>query len=140
MMPGIDNTRMSVAFHMDSSQAVASSVQLTAFGYILWAIRDVTGMLRSLKLPAVLAPSVTVRLLSIPALMIAYPDEQVTFSHHYIELSGNTSGIVTTCAIRVYYNAANHLPTSFAYRTDELKEIPRSIISAIFEVSWVNIN
>ena len=119
------------------TEGVDSVVPITGIGEVDWCFQDATGNIRILRLPTCLAPTSTVRLLSINALLKAYPNEKVELTANHLILSGEKG---KTNPIHVAYNEGNGLPTSYCHRASDLPELPKTLISTVSEVSIANRN
>jgi hypothetical protein len=111
-------------------------------GTVAWSFTDHDGMLRTLKVPALLVPSSKVRLLSINSLLNTYPDETIHHDKLKMTLSGaNTSeDEPTRRGITVYICSESNLPSTTAYSRDTDSKIHQALNASISCASNSNMN
>ena len=119
---------------------VGSDIPIEGMGTVAWSVTDTTGSLRTLKLPALYAPSSKVRLLSTSSLLSAYPNESIHLMSGRLVLSGNPHAQAPTNSVVVLVNPNNNLAISDAQHSDTYATIPAGMHAVIREVSESNMN
>ena len=119
---------------------VGSDIPIEGMGTVAWSVTDTTGSLRTLKLPALYAPSSKVRLLSTSSLLSAYPNESIHLMSGRLVLSGNPHAQTPTNSVVVLVNLNNNLAISDAQHSDTYATIPAGMHAVIREVSESNMN
>ena len=120
-------------------KGVASGLKIGGVGEVLWTVMDSSGMLRSLKLPALYVPDARIRLLSIQSLLQTYKGEQVELSAHELVLSG-IPGDELRRSIRVQVLPSSNLPTSYGYEYGGLSTAVDVLSATVSQVHLNNIN
>lgn len=111
---------------------VSTSVKVAGVGHVAWPMQDVHGMLRTLKLPALLVPGAGQRLLSTSSLLQAYPDETISLSETKATLSGCVSD--RRGSIEAMVDPSTNLPTTEMYdlnTTTHSANLAQSIVSTV---------
>ncbi|CAJ1937371.1 unnamed protein product [Cylindrotheca closterium] len=90
---------------------IASRLKIEGIGHVAWSVVDTTGMLRTIKVPALYVPSATARLLSTSSLLQTYTDESISMNADHLQLSGSDK----TNPVHVDHDPSTNLPTSLAY-------------------------
>jgi hypothetical protein len=114
------------------------AVKIEGHGHVAWAMEDVNGMLRSIKVPCLLVPSVRQRLLSTTSLLQAYPSESITLTQSIMKLSGSQDGNVG--AIEAKVDPRNNLPTSIMHNLAEANQVAKNLANLATTVSDANRN
>ena len=108
-------------------------------GTVLWSVHDERGMLRHLKLKAYHIPSSTTRLLSTSSLLNTYKGETITIDAKILTLSGlERDGSRTK--VTVYNHPNTRLPTTVAYRYNDVVELNPALINIVSTVDSENHN
>ncbi|CAJ1959927.1 unnamed protein product [Cylindrotheca closterium] len=92
-------------------RGIASGLEIKGIGHVAWSVVDTTGMLQTIKVPALYVPSATARLLSTSSLLQTYTDESISMNADHLQLSGSDK----TSSVHVDHNPSTNLPTSLAY-------------------------
>ena len=120
-------------------KGIAKGLRIEGHGHVLWAMHDAEGMLRLIKLPAYYVPKSKVRLLSTTSLLQTYHSEKLTGQADRLVLSGS-KGDPTKGAVTAKVNPLNNLPTSLAYRYDDLSTAEDALTTIISTVDDSNLN
>ncbi|CAJ1959253.1 unnamed protein product [Cylindrotheca closterium] len=64
-------------------RGITSGLKIEGIGHVAWSVVDTTGMLRTIKVPALYMPSATARLLSTSSLLQTYTDESISMNTEY---------------------------------------------------------
>ena len=136
----IENTPVGVKL-----QGLAKGVNVKAKGHVAWSFIDATGMLRTLKLPALYVPDSKVRLLSTSSLLKTYPGESIKLGKDRLVLSGQGSkgGVHRRNAIEVLIQQDSNLPMSTLFQeptADKPERQERAFPAAQTVVSPFNTN
>jgi hypothetical protein len=120
-------------------KGIVKGLSIQGQGCVVWAVLDMSGQFRSLKVPAYYVPQARVRLLSTTSLLQAYPGEQIAMEAHQLTLSGieGTQGRNSEMA-RV--NSTNNLPMTTSYLYSDVRTVPEALNSIITTVSDENLN
>ena len=118
-------------------QGIAKGLRIEGHGHVMWAMHDSEGMLRLIKLPAYYVPKSKVRLLSTTSLLQTYHSEKLTGQADRLVLSG-MKGDPTKGAVTAKVNPLNNLPTSLAYRYDDLSTAHDALTTIISTVDDSN--
>jgi hypothetical protein len=105
----------------------------------VFAIRDCTGMLRSLKTKALYCPKATVKLLSTTSLLQEY-DESISITSNQLILSGSPGSEQPTNSVIVQIDPINNLPTSQSVCYKSIDDIPSALNAAVEVVNHANQN
>ena len=108
-------------------------------GTVLWSVHDERGMLRHLKLKAYHIPTSTTRLLSTSSLLNTYKDETITVDARTLTLSG-LKGDQSRTKVTVYNDPNTRLPTTVAYRYNDVVELNPALINIVSTVNSENHN
>ncbi|CAJ1937225.1 unnamed protein product [Cylindrotheca closterium] len=92
-------------------RGIASGLKIEGIGHVARSVVDTTGMLRTIKVPALYVPSATARLLSTSSLLQTYTDESISMNADHLQLSGSDK----TNPVHVDHDPSTNLPTSLAY-------------------------
>ena len=120
-------------------QGIARGLQVQGRGHIMWAMRDETGQLRLIKVPALYIPNCRARLLSTSSLLQTYPDETVTIDGKKAKLSGKASD-PTRGSVIAYINPTSNIPESIAYCYGKIGNVTDAMSGIITEVHSSNMN
>ena len=120
-------------------KGIAKGIRIEGIGYAAFSITDSAGKLRTVKTKAVYCPQSSVKLLSIPALLQAYPSENVNITSTGLTFSGSKTGAVTNSIYATIDDRCN-LPISQAYKHKLHEEIPETLIATISVVDRENHN
>ena len=120
-------------------QGIARGLQVQGRGHVMWAMRDKTGQLRLIKVPALYIPNCRARLLSTTSLLQTYPDETIVANNQQATLSGNSSD-PTRGSVVAYVNPTNNIPESVAYCYGKIGNVTDAMSGIISEVHRSNIN
>jgi hypothetical protein len=120
-------------------KGIAKGLRIEGHGHVMWAMHDSEGMLRLIKLPAYYVPKSNMRLLSTTSLLQTYSPEQLTGQADRLMLSG-MKGDPTKGAVTAKVNPLNNLPTSLAYRYDDLSTAHDALTTIISTVDDSNMN
>ena len=101
------------------TEGITSEVKVEGQGHIAYAIPSQNGMYRTVKARAVLIPEARARLLSIPALLQAYPNEELVGNYQGLGLSGCSTGPYKTEPLFAPFDPQNNLPISYAYKVED---------------------
>jgi hypothetical protein len=101
-------------------------------------MEDVNGMLRSIKVPCLLVPSVRQQLLSTTLLLQEHPQESITLTHSIMKLSGSADGNVG--AIEAKVDPQNNLPTLIMHNLTEANEVAKNLANLATTVLDANRN
>ena len=126
--------------HQRTTACVGTHIKVKGMGHVAWSIADTTGVLRTLKLPALYAPSSKVRLLSTSSLLSSYPHETIQLNPTQLVLSGCSSSSPPTSSIIVMINPTNNLAVSEAQHPNDYTSVPPGLHSVVREVSDANLN
>jgi hypothetical protein len=96
-------------------QGIMQRIKIKGNGHVAWSFIDTTGMLHTVKLPALFVPSAKVHLLSTTSLLQTYPCETIELTEVRLLLSGSTTTQPPTNPVEVLINPATNLPTSMVY-------------------------
>ena len=123
-------------------QGITKGLKIDGVGHVAWAVPDSTGMLRTLKIPALYCPKSNVRLLSTTALLRAYPSETITMEYNRLVLSGSeaTTTKPKTNSVVVAVNPSNNLPTSIGHHVDSIQSMPQALNATVSSVHHHNLN
>ena len=125
-------------------QGLGQGLKIQGLGHVAWSFVDTTGMLRTLKLPALHVPKATSQLLSTSALLAKYPDEHIRIEGTRLVLSGSsassTSSQTARNPIEVLTDPKTNLPMNLAYADDTDQVVSQAFNSAISAVSHANMN
>ena len=120
-------------------QGITKGLKVEGRGHVMWAMRDSTGQLRLIKVPALYIPNCRARLLSTSSLLQTYPDETIVADSQKITLSGNPSD-PTRGSIVAYINPTNNIPESVAYCYGNIGSVTDVMSGIITEVHGSNMN
>ena len=95
-------------------RGIMRRIKIHGQGHVAWSFVDTTGMLRTLKVPALYIPSAKARLLSTTSLLQAHPSETIQLTEDRLLLSGCGSNDPPTNPIEVLIDVETNLPTSLA--------------------------
>ena len=118
---------------------ISTGVEVAGRGTVVWHVLDTTGMLRTIKIPALYIPDANIRLLSTSSLLQVYPDETIAIHPNGLTLSG-ADGDHTRRSIEVLLNPQNNLPTSLGFDLEGLKTATTTLANTISTVHNNNIN
>ena len=120
-------------------KGIARGLRIKGQGEVTWALHDVNGNLRLLKLPAYYVPGIKVRLLSTTSLLQTYSPETINIEAHRMTLSG-VPGDPTRGSVTAVTNPQNNLPTSEAYNGKDPFKAAEALVATISEVHSDNHN
>jgi len=122
-------------------QGIAKGLSVEGIGHVAWAFVDTTGMLRTLKVKALLVPKAKARLLSTSSLLSTYQDETIRLESSRLVLSGvPTDPQPRRNPIEILVDGATNLPIGFAYAVDSAVKLQSAFNSTISVVSEANVN
>ena len=108
-------------------------------GTVAWSVHDVSGGMRTLKLPAYHIPNCKTRLISTSALLKAYKGESIKIDSSRLILSGMKNDSERE-SVMVNYHPNTHLPTSSVYTDERVQNCNKVINYAVSTVSDENQN
>ena len=108
-------------------------------GQVLWSVHDTNGTLRHLKLEAYHIPHSQSRLISTNALLKKYKGEHLTINSSTLQLSG-INGDNKRSPVIAFNNPLTHLPTTTAYRYNEINAPSEVLCQNISTVNAFNTN
>jgi GAG-pre-integrase domain len=118
---------------------IAKGLRIEGEGKVSWSFHDLTGKLRTLKLPAYYVPKIRVLFLSTTSLLQTYSDETIRVEAHPMTMSV-TPNDPNRPAIAAHVNPDNNLPTSQAYRRPAVRPAAECLNSTITAVNEANFN
>ena len=124
-------------------QGIAKGVSVMGQGHVAWSFVDTTGMLRTLKIPALYVPKANARLLSTCSLLTEYPEETISINCNRLLLSGTSCGNNDKHkhnSIEVLTDRSTNLPVAHAYSHNTDTAIHQAMNSTISTVSRSNMN
>lgn len=119
---------------------IAKGLKVAGKGHVAWSFVDSTGMLRTLKVPALYVPGANVRLLSTTDLMKQYPDETLVMQDKRLVLSGVKGSSPLRRPIEILFDPSTNLPIGFAYSQDVGPVVSQAFNSVLSTVSSHNHN
>ena len=126
-------------------QGIAKGLKVEATGHVAWSFIGTDGMLRTLKVPALLVPKANVRLLSTTSLLQCYPDESITHRASVVSLSGqqgneNNGETPPRAPIDIKIDESINLPVGIAYSQESGSTISKTFSGLVSTVSHSNKN
>ena len=119
---------------------ISKGLKVEYHGHVAWTMQDVNGQLRSIKVPAFLAPSIKQRLLSTTSLLQTYRNESISMDHDRLTLSGDPTDLRTRGPIEAPVNPSNNLPTSKIYSYEATSRQATSFAAEVTSVHQANAN
>jgi hypothetical protein len=120
-------------------KGLAKGLKIKGMGYVMWAVLDMKGMLRMLKLPAYYVPKTPVHLLSTTSLLQTYEGETIHMEPHQLTLSGDPNDF-THGAVVVHSDPCNNLPTCQIYSYGNPDRAVEALSTTLSVVSNENAN
>ena len=124
-------------------QGISKGLEIKGEGHVAWTFTDTTGMLRTLKVPALWVPEAQVRLLSTSSLLQTYPREKIVMENGKLRLSGYSNDPNATKPVEILIEPSTNLPVGEAIDPNDygVKESNEpSAMSAMTTVSESNFN
>ena len=119
-------------------QGIARGLAIQGVGHVAWSFVDNTGMLRTLKIPALYVPEAKARLLSTNSLLKAYPNETIQHLPDRLILSGNKESGMN--AIEILVDPRTNLHVGLSYDNTAPQAVCSAFASAISTTSIHNAN
>jgi hypothetical protein len=119
-------------------QGIARGIRIKGVGHVAWSFVDDTGMLRTLKVPALYVPEASTRLLSTNELMEVYKPETIKHDLDRLYFNGNQSAGVN--GIEILRDPTTNLHVGMAYDHSAPGKVHAAFNSAISVTSAHNIN
>ena len=119
---------------------IANGLKVDYQGHVVWPMQDVNGQLRSIKLPAFLAPGIKQRLLSTTSLLQTYNNEKISMDADRLTLSGDPTDLRTRGPVEARVNPTNNLPTSLIYSYEATTRQANSFSAEVTAVHQANSN
>ena len=119
---------------------ISKGLKVEYHGHVAWTMQDVNGQLRSIKVPAFLAPSIKQRLMSTTSLLQRYRNEFINMDHDQLTLSGDLTDLRTRGPIEAPVNPSNNLPTSKIYSYEATSRQATSFAAEVTSVHQANAN
>jgi hypothetical protein len=120
-------------------QGLGMGLKVKGVGTVSWTVLDTHGNPRTLKLPAYYVPDSPARLLSLPQLLQKYPGETIQMTDQMAVLSG-VEGDDTRTEVQALFNPSNNLPTTPAYRLDDMQQAAMAFNAMVAVVDPRNLN
>ena len=120
-------------------KGIAKGLRVEGIGHVMWAVHDVHGQLRMLKVPAYYVPRCRSRLLSTTSLLQTYVGETIHIDAAKLVLSG-IEGDRTRGAVQAFVDSNNNLPTLTAYQYGGLSSGTEALSATISLVNDNNSN
>lgn len=118
---------------------LAKGLGIKGIGEVEWSFVDVSGGLRTLRIPCLYVPDSPLRLMATTSVAQHYPDEVITLDSQKATLSGVLDDPQRR-SIMAYVNPQNNIPTSTAYRPKEAQKAAVTCQSSVSTVHESNLN